>query len=135
MPPALLPVFSYFYLLFLVCLLLLPWGALTPILFVSVSVFSLSNLISYSCRFFSPGPLFDLCSQEGTTWSPHTPIKVSLVGVFWKVSLLQGTSIPPPYTTPYLPPGQTSSNLGEAGHECSMGVCVQWCQKLEGPWA
>lgn len=29
-------------------------------------------------------------------------------------------------------PGQTSSNLGEAGHECKHGcVCVQWC-KLEG---
>lgn len=80
-------------------------GALTPILFVSVSVFSLSNLISYSAQTASPlVPCWPLLSG-GYNVGPLTPDQVSLVGVFWKVSLLQGTSIPSSInTTPYLPP-------------------------------
>lgn len=66
---------------------------------------------------------------------PLTPIKFLLWGVFWKVSLLQGDLHPSlhiPHHTCL--PGQTSSNLGEAGHECKHGCVCAMVQK-EGPWS
>lgn len=132
--PQPLPVFPYFSLLFLVCLLLLPWGALTPTLFVSVSLFSLSNLISYSVASSPPGPLLASALRRVQRGSPHAPDRVSLVGVFCEVNLLQGTSIPSPYTTHHTRlPGQTSSNLGEAGHECKPACVCAMVQTGGGP--
>lgn len=131
--PQPLPVFPYFSLLFLVCLLLLPWGALTPTLFVSVSLFSLSNLISYSVASSPPVPCWPLLSG-GYNVGPLThPIEFLLWECFVRSVSFRG-----PPSLLHIPhhtrlPGQTSSNLGEAGHECKPACVCAMVQTGGGP--
>lgn len=117
------PVSPYFSLLFLVYLLLLLWGALTPI-FVSASLFSLSNLICLSLL-LSLVPSWPLLSGGYECGSPHSPEHVSPVGVFCEVSLLQGSSIPPPCHTIPASLGRHLPVWVKLGMSARMCVCMR----------